>query len=64
MSAAVDRREKKVALLVPVLIVLLGCGATQLPPAALGEALAFLTAWSCLSLPLAVLVGHCALSED
>jgi hypothetical protein len=30
----------------------------------LAEALGFLAAWTVLSVPLAVLVGHCALSED
>jgi hypothetical protein len=49
---------------VPALIILTGCGASLLPPATLAQILTGLTAWTCLSLPLAVLVGHCALGED
>jgi hypothetical protein len=64
MSAAGDRQQRTILICVPALIVLLGCAASLLPPAALAEALAWVTAWTCLSFPLAVLVGHCALGED
>ena len=64
MSAAMDRRERVILLCVPVLIVLTGCGASLLSPATLAQVLAGLTVWTCLSFPLAVLVGHCALGED
>jgi hypothetical protein len=60
MSPAEDHRERLVLFFIPTLIVILGCGVSLVPPAAL----AFLTAWVCLSFPLAVLFGHCALSED
>ena len=64
MSAADDRLERVILFCVPTLIVLLGCGASLLPYAAIVEALACLILWSCLSVPLAVLVGHCALGEE
>jgi hypothetical protein len=64
MTSAEDRRERLILICVPALVVLLGCGASLLPPAALAEGLACLTVWTCLSIPLAVLVGHCALGED
>lgn len=64
MFAAEDHRERLVLFFLPTLIFVLGCGASLMPPAALAETLAFLTAWICLSVPLAVLVGHCSLSED
>ena len=63
MSVA-EEREKKVLFCVPVLIVVLGCGASLLPPAMLADVLTFLTVWGCLSIPLSVLIGHCALGED
>ena len=64
MSAAEDRRDRVISFGVPVMVMLTGCGASLLPPATLSQILAFLTAWTCLSIPLAVLVGHCALGED
>jgi hypothetical protein len=64
MSAADDRRERVILFCVPALVLLLGCGASLLPPATLSQVLSCLTVWTCLSLPLSVLVGHCALSED
>ncbi len=64
MSRAEDRRERLLLSFLPSLIVLLGCGASLVPHAALAQVLGFVTAWTCLSIPLAVLVGHCALSED
>jgi hypothetical protein len=64
MPAAEDRRERVILFCLPALILLLGCGASLLPPAILSQVLACLTVWTCLSLPLSVLVGHCALSED
>jgi hypothetical protein len=60
MYSAEDRRERLVLFFIPTLIVVLGCGFSLVPPAAL----VFLTAWVCLSFPLAVVFGHCALSED
>lgn len=64
MSPAEGRREALVLFCVPALIVLVGCGASLLPPAALAQVLICLAAWSCLSIPLAMLFGHCALGED
>jgi hypothetical protein len=64
MSPAEERRERLVLVGVPMLVVLLGCGLSVLPAAAVAEVLDCLTAWICVSIPLAVLVGHCALGED
>ncbi len=64
MTAAQERRERLILFCVPALVVLLGCGASLLSPATLAEGLACLTVWTSLSVPLAVLVGHCALGED
>lgn len=64
MTVADDRRERLVSVCVPALIVLLGCGLSLLPPATLAHAVSCFVVWICLSFPLAVLVGHCALSED
>jgi hypothetical protein len=64
MSTSYDRQERAFWCCVPVLVLLLGCGASLLSPAALADVLAVLTAWTCLSFPLAVLVGHCALGEE
>jgi hypothetical protein len=63
MSPAEDRRDRLV-FYIPALIVVLGCGVSLLPHAALADALIGLTAWTGLSIPLAMLIGHCALSED
>lgn len=35
-----------------------------LPNGTLALVLTVLTAWACVSVPVGVLVGHCALSED
>jgi len=64
MSAAEDRRDRVISFGLPVMVVLTGCGASLLPSAVLSHILEFLTVWTFLSIPLAVLVGHCALGED
>lgn len=64
MSADEERLERVILICTPMLVVLLGCGATLLSPAMLSEVLFYLTVWACLSIPLAVLVGHCVLSEE
>jgi len=64
MSPAEDRQDRLLLVGVPALVALLGCGISLLPPAALADLLDCLTAWTCVSIPLAVLVGHCALGED
>ena len=64
MFPAEVRREKVFLFCISALILLLGCGMSLLPSSAVAEVLRLLTAWTCLSIPLAVLVGHCALGED
>jgi hypothetical protein len=60
MSPADHRRERGVLFAVPALIVLLGCGWRLVP----FDVVVWLIAWTFLSLPLAILIGHCALTED
>jgi len=61
----VENRLERVLLFgLPAMIVLLGCGASFLTIRAILQLLNFLIAWGCASIPLAVLVGHCALDED
>jgi hypothetical protein len=64
MSQAEDDRESLTLALLPELILLLGCGASLMPPDALITTLTFLAGWILLSVPLAVLFGHCVLSEE
>ena len=63
MFPAQDRRDRLILLCVPTLIVVLGCGISLLPAVVVTEVVTFLTVWTIGSIPLAVLVGHCALSE-
>lgn len=64
MFPAAVRREKLFLFCIPALILVVGCGMSLLSASAVAEVLRFLTAWTCLSIPLAVLVGHCALGDD
>jgi hypothetical protein len=67
MSRLADRREKMIRLSAPMLIslvVLVVSGLSRVPPVTLAHGLTIITAWTCLAVPLAVLFGHCALSEN
>lgn len=64
MSSAGDHLERLLLLFVPMLIVLLGCSASMLRLHLVFEVLDVLTAWTCASVPLAVLIGHCVLTDD
>ena len=59
-----DRPERGLLICLPVMIVLVGCCASMLPEHAVMEVIDFLAAWTFGSIPLAVLVGHCALGEE
>jgi hypothetical protein len=61
---AEDRLERLRLICIPMMIVLLGCGASMVRPHVLLEVLDVLTAWTCASVPLAVLFGHCALNDE
>jgi hypothetical protein len=61
---AEDRLERLLLICIPMMIVLLGCGASMVRPHVLLEVLDVLTAWTCASVPLAVLFGHCALNDE
>jgi hypothetical protein len=64
MSQAEDDRESLALVFLPELILLLGFGASLVPLAALIDTLSLVVGWIILSVPLAVLFGHCVLSED
>lgn len=64
MHHAGGYRDAAILFCIPTLIVVLGCGASLLPAAAVDAALSILIAWTFLSIPLAVLIGHCVLSEE
>ncbi len=64
MSAAEDRFEKILSICVPVVVLSVGCGARLLPSTILYGLLTGLTLWTGLSIPLAILMGHCVLNED
>lgn len=61
---AEDRLEGMLLICIPMMIVLLGCGASMVRPHVLLAVLDVLTAWTCVSIPLAVLFGHCALNDE
>ncbi|HTW70480.1 MAG TPA: hypothetical protein VME47_11370 [Acetobacteraceae bacterium] len=61
---AEDRLERMLLICLPVMIVLLGCGASLVRPHLVMDVLDVITAWTGTSIPLAVLIGHCALNED
>lgn len=63
MSDTVDRLVRIASAIVPA-IVIGTAGACLLPVDTLALILTVLTAWTCASVPIGVLVGHCALSED
>ena len=64
MSRGRFYRERLISISQPTLIVLLGCGLSVAQPMAVAQALAAVTVWTCVAVPVAVLFGHCALSED
>jgi len=49
--------------MVPGITLAIAC-ACLLPVSVLALILTVLTAWTCASVPIGVLVGHCTLSED
>jgi len=61
---AEDRLERLLLVCIPATIVLLGCGASVVRPHFVMQVLYMLMAWICTSIPLAVLVGHCALNDE
>ena len=63
MSSIEDRLARSILLLVPAIIVTLGCGVSLLPREMVVRAISALTAWLTLSLLIGVVVGHCALGE-
>jgi hypothetical protein len=63
MSTIEDRLARLILVLVPSIIVTLGCGVSLLPRDMVMQAINALTAWLTLSLLIGVVVGHCALGE-
>jgi hypothetical protein len=58
-----DRLSRLVPALAPAAIVTLGCTVGLLPWHAVGRTIGLLAVWMMLSLPLGIVIGHCALSE-
>jgi hypothetical protein len=63
MTPAEDWINRSILAVVPLAIIVAGCCLSQLPRSLVMEALSILAVWLCISLPLGVVVGHCALSE-
>ena len=63
MSGTGERLVRVAPAMLPGITVAIGC-ACLLPVNILALILTVLTAWTCASVPIGVLVGHCALSED
>ena len=59
-----DRRERTILFCVAALIAILGCGLSLMPSAEVADLVSFLAAWTCLSIPLAVVIGHGILSGE
>lgn len=55
--------DRLVLALVPAIIVTLGCGVSLMPYDLIVRGTSLLAAWLTLSLPVAVLVGHCVPDE-
>ena len=64
MLFAEDRPARITLVMVPIAIVALGCGVSLLPRDVVLQVFNVLAAWLTLSLPIGVLVGHCALGES
>jgi ABC-type spermidine/putrescine transport system permease subunit II len=63
MTSTEDRLARMTFVLVPAVIVAVGCGLSLLPRGVVGETFTVLGVWLSFSLPVGVVVGHCALSE-
>ena len=63
MTSTEDRLARLTFVLVPAVIVAIGCGLSLLPRGVVGETFTVLGVWLSFSLPVGVVVGHCALSE-
>ena len=48
----------------PATIVAVGIGISMLPGSYAANVTDALATWACMSLPLGVLIGHCALGEE
>ena len=59
-----DRFVRITLMLLPAVIVAVGCMISLLPHEFIRHAAGVLTAWLYLSVPLGVAVGNCALSEN
>jgi hypothetical protein len=61
----VENRFARIAvMLLPAMIVVVGCGVSLLPHEFIRHAVEVLTAWLYLSVPVGIAVGNCALSEN
>jgi hypothetical protein len=61
MPSAEDRLARLMLVVVPITLVALGCGVSLLPHDVIMQVFYVLAAWLTLSLPIGIVVGHCAL---
>ena len=59
-----DRLAQAMLAAIPAIIVGLGVGLSLLPRSAASEVLTLLLAWTSLSLPLGIALGHCVPYEE
>jgi hypothetical protein len=63
MTSTEDRLARLALAIVPVAIVVVGCCLSLLSRDFVVDVLTILAVWLSFSLPVGVVVGHCALSE-
>jgi hypothetical protein len=64
MSRIKDRFSRTMLMLLPTMLVVVGCAVSLLPESIVVHTLSLLTTWLYLSIPIGIAVGHCALSES
>ena len=64
MMQTEDRLNRAILAAVPALIVGVGVGLSLLPRSTASEVLTLLLAWTSLSLPLGIALGHCVPFEE
>lgn len=64
MTSTDDRFVRLVLAMLPICIVVVGCGASLLPHWVTVELVEFLSTWLTVSVLVGILAGHCMLSES
>jgi hypothetical protein len=63
MPAVDDRFARLTLTILPVCIVIIGCGICLLPRHAIVQLVELFIAWLSLSVPIGILAGHCMLGD-